>query len=81
MQLANMHPLNRHLRQQGMIVTAWIQSRNLPVQQAKNCIYSGIYHAETIDKLKDEGLYHLLTYKVRDKLERIENKRGDNGRN
>lgn len=75
-EIRELHPLKKHLSREGIVVQGWIRSRGLPKYVALQCIYNGYYHPETIAKLREEDLYKFLTYKVRDRIEQAEKKRG-----
>lgn len=66
------HPLRAHLAKKGIIVTGWVRANKLPKQEALNCIYSGIYHAETVKKLREQGLFKYLSYEVKDRIKEKE---------
>lgn len=72
------HTLKKHLETKGMIVRGWIRMRGLPVHLAPATIYNGFYHRETVEALREDGLYEYLTPRVRDKIERAETLKGGN---
>jgi len=79
-EIREIHPLKKHLSEQGVVVRGWIRSRGLPENPALQCIYNGIYNADTVAKLRQEGLYQFLTEKVRGMIEAVEKvKGGSNG--
>lgn len=75
----NMHPLRKHLLDQGVIVLGWIRSRGLNERNATQCIYNGEYDEATVEKLREEGLYKYLTKKVKKMIEEHEKAKGGNG--
>lgn len=76
------HPLTKHLiHKRGMTTRGWIRFNGLHLNNAIDAIYKGYYHPKTIKKLREDDLYKFLTEKVREKIEKAEKSKKENGHN